>query len=91
MRLSFSISYYVSLLVVPLLLRNRSSGRFYGKSNQVLDMTSTSYGAGSANAEIHFTIGEYSFGPILVAQSERGICAIFLGDDPDELVCNLQV
>jgi AraC family transcriptional regulator of adaptative response/methylated-DNA-[protein]-cysteine methyltransferase len=27
---------------------------------------------------------------VLVAQSERGICAILLGDDPDELVRNLQ-
>jgi AraC family transcriptional regulator of adaptative response/methylated-DNA-[protein]-cysteine methyltransferase len=27
---------------------------------------------------------------VLVAQSERGLCAILLGDDPDELVRNLQ-
>ncbi len=29
-------------------------------------------------------------GAILVAQSERGVCAILLGDDPQQLVCDLQ-
>jgi AraC family transcriptional regulator of adaptative response/methylated-DNA-[protein]-cysteine methyltransferase len=29
-------------------------------------------------------------GSILVAQSDRGICAIFLGDDPDKLACDVQ-
>ncbi|CEJ20208.1 methylated-dna--protein-cysteinemethyltransferase [Ralstonia solanacearum IPO1609] len=35
-------------------------------------------------------MGECSLGAILVAQSERGICAILLGEDPDALVRDLQ-
>ena len=33
-----------------------------------------------------FAIGECSLGSILVAASDKGISAIFLGDDPDYLV-----
>lgn len=40
--------------------------------------------------QIHFTVGNSSLGSILVAQSERGVCAILLGDDPDELARDLQ-
>jgi AraC family transcriptional regulator of adaptative response/methylated-DNA-[protein]-cysteine methyltransferase len=65
-------------------------GRFYEKSNEVLGMTPTNYRAGGANTEIRFAIGQCSLGSILVAQSERGVCAILLGDDPDELARDLQ-
>ena len=44
----------------------------------------------AVNTTIRFAIGECSFGSILVARSERGICAILLGDDPDELARDLQ-
>lgn len=67
-----------------------SSGRFYEESNQILGMTPKRYRAGGANTEIRFAIGECSLGSILVAQSERGVCAIFMGDDPDELSRDLQ-
>jgi AraC family transcriptional regulator of adaptative response/methylated-DNA-[protein]-cysteine methyltransferase len=67
-----------------------SNGRFYGESEQVLGMTPTVYRAGGANTDIRFAVGECSLGSILVASSEWGVCAIFLGDDPDALVRNLQ-
>ncbi|HEY6281732.1 MAG TPA: bifunctional DNA-binding transcriptional regulator/O6-methylguanine-DNA methyltransferase Ada [Burkholderiales bacterium] len=67
-----------------------SNGRFYEKSNEILGMTPTNYRAGGANTEIRFAIGECSLGSILVAISERGVCAILMGDDPDELVRDLQ-
>src|SRR5690606_23578058 len=40
--------------------------------------------------DIHFAVGQSTLGAILVAQSEKGICAITLGDDPDALVRDLQ-
>lgn len=40
--------------------------------------------------QIHFAVGRCSLGEILVAQSARGICAILPGDDPDELLRDLQ-
>lgn len=39
---------------------------------------------------IKFTIRESRFGPVLIAQSDQGICAIFLGDDPHIEQENLQ-
>jgi AraC family transcriptional regulator of adaptative response/methylated-DNA-[protein]-cysteine methyltransferase len=53
-------------------------------------MTPSEYRAGGVNAEIRFAVGECSLGSILVARSERGVCAIFLGDDPDGLARELQ-
>lgn len=67
-----------------------ANSRFYEKSDAVLGMTPTSYRAGGANTEIRFAIGECTLGAILVAQSERGVCAILMGDDPDALARNLQ-
>src|ERR1700741_1090655 len=67
-----------------------SNSRFYETSNQVLGMTPSNYRAGGVQTDIRFAVGECSLGSILVAQSERGICAIFLGDDPDGLVRELQ-
>lgn len=67
-----------------------SSGRFYEDSDRVLGMTPTNFRAGGAGAEIRFAVGECSLGSILVAASERGVCAISLGDDPDALVRELQ-
>ena len=67
-----------------------SNGRFYETSNQLLGMTPSDYRAGGRNTEIRFAIGECSLGSILVATSERGVCAILLGDDPDALARQLQ-
>lgn len=67
-----------------------SNSRFYEASDQLLGMRARDYRAGGAGAVIRFAAGQCSLGAILVAQSQRGICAILLGDDPDLLVRNLQ-
>ncbi|HYE34682.1 bifunctional DNA-binding transcriptional regulator/O6-methylguanine-DNA methyltransferase Ada [Methylocaldum sp.] len=67
-----------------------SNARFYETSDQVLGMTPSNYRAGGANMEIRFAVGECSLGSILIARSERGVCAILLGDDPDALARDLQ-
>src|SRR6202012_6002794 len=67
-----------------------SSGRFYEKSTDMLGMTPSQYRAGGANEEIRFAVGQTTLGAILVASSARGIAAILLADDPDELVPHLQ-
>jgi AraC family transcriptional regulator, regulatory protein of adaptative response / methylated-DNA-[protein]-cysteine methyltransferase len=67
-----------------------SGARFYERSNQLLGMTPTAYRAGGVEAEILFAVAECSLGPILVARSAKGVCAILLGDDPDGLVRDLQ-
>jgi AraC family transcriptional regulator of adaptative response/methylated-DNA-[protein]-cysteine methyltransferase len=67
-----------------------SNSRFYAESAALLGMTPTAYRDGGANAAIRFAVGECSLGSILVAASERGICAILIGDDPDALARELQ-
>ncbi|MBV8920640.1 bifunctional DNA-binding transcriptional regulator/O6-methylguanine-DNA methyltransferase Ada [Bradyrhizobium sp.] len=67
-----------------------SSGRFYEKSLNMLGMTPTQYRAGGANEDIRFAVGQSSLGAILVASSDKGVAAILIGDDPDELVRDLQ-
>uniref|UniRef100_Q46S02 DNA-O6-methylguanine--protein-cysteine S-methyltransferase n=1 Tax=Cupriavidus pinatubonensis (strain JMP 134 / LMG 1197) TaxID=264198 RepID=Q46S02_CUPPJ len=59
-------------------------------SDQLLGMRARDYRAGGTGAVIHFAVGQCSLGAILVAQSQRGICAILLNDDPDALVRELQ-
>ncbi len=67
-----------------------SNSRFYAAADQVLGMKPQEYKAGGANNLIRFAVGQCSLGAILVAQSQRGVCAILLGDDPDTLVRDLQ-
>jgi AraC family transcriptional regulator, regulatory protein of adaptative response / methylated-DNA-[protein]-cysteine methyltransferase len=67
-----------------------SSGRFYERSSDTIGMTPTRYKAGGAAMLIRFAIGECSLGAILVAATERGVCAISLGDDPEELAHDLE-
>jgi AraC family transcriptional regulator of adaptative response/methylated-DNA-[protein]-cysteine methyltransferase len=67
-----------------------SSSRFYEASNEVLGMTPKSFQNGGANTVIHFAIGECSLGSILVAKSERGVCGVLIGNDPEALIRDLQ-
>ncbi|MDM0057995.1 bifunctional DNA-binding transcriptional regulator/O6-methylguanine-DNA methyltransferase Ada [Variovorax fucosicus] len=67
-----------------------SNGRFYEESDGVLGMTPTAFRAGGVDTDIRFAIGQCALGAILVARSERGVCAIALGDDPDALARELQ-
>jgi AraC family transcriptional regulator of adaptative response/methylated-DNA-[protein]-cysteine methyltransferase len=67
-----------------------SSGRFYEKSTGMLGMTPSRYRAGGVNEEIKFAVGQTSLGAILVASSKKGVASILLGDDPEELVRDLQ-
>ncbi len=67
-----------------------SSGRFYEESDRLLGMTPKDFKAGGANTAIRFAVGQCFLGAILVAASERGVCAILMGDEPDALVRDLQ-
>lgn len=67
-----------------------SNSRFYENSNEVLGMTPSAYKNGGKDADIRFAVGQCSLGAILVARSNKGVCAIALGDDPNGLVRDLQ-
>ena len=67
-----------------------ASSRFYEHADAMLGMTPTQYRAGGVEVRIEFALGESSLGAILVARSQRGVCAISLGDDPGALLRELQ-
>ena len=67
-----------------------ANSRFYEQADAVLGMKPSQYRAGGVDARIAFAIGQSSLGAILVARSQRGVCAISLGDDPDALLRELQ-
>ena len=48
-------------------------------------MTPSQFRSGGSNAEIRFAIGACSLGSILVAASDKGVCAILFGDDAKSL------
>ena len=66
-----------------------SPSRFYEQSNAVLGMTPTAFRHGGKDVAIRFAVGQCSLGAILVACTNKGICAITLGDNPEELVHGL--
>ncbi|CAG73820.1 ADA regulatory protein (methylated-DNA--protein-cysteine methyltransferase) [Pectobacterium atrosepticum SCRI1043] len=67
-----------------------ASGRFYAEAGTHLGMTPTAFQNRGKGMTIHFAIGRCSLGDVLVAESEKGICAILLGDDPEPLLNTLQ-
>jgi AraC family transcriptional regulator of adaptative response/methylated-DNA-[protein]-cysteine methyltransferase len=67
-----------------------SNGRFYAASADLLGMTPTQFRAGGNGNVIRFAVGECSLGSILVAATDKGVCAIEFGNDPETLVRTLQ-
>jgi AraC family transcriptional regulator of adaptative response/methylated-DNA-[protein]-cysteine methyltransferase len=67
-----------------------SSSRVYEKSDTLLGMTPADYRRGGAGATLRYTTLATPLGELLVAATERGICAILLGADEDELLVELE-
>jgi AraC family transcriptional regulator of adaptative response/methylated-DNA-[protein]-cysteine methyltransferase len=67
-----------------------SSGRFYASATAALGMKPAAVRSGGVGLTIRFAVGECSLGSVLVAATDRGVCAILLGDDPEALVHDLE-
>ena len=67
-----------------------SNGRFYAAASDLLGMTPKEFRGGGGGQVIRFAVGECLLGAILVAATDKGVCAIELGDDPGALVRSLQ-
>jgi AraC family transcriptional regulator, regulatory protein of adaptative response / methylated-DNA-[protein]-cysteine methyltransferase len=67
-----------------------SSAQFYVQAPALLGMQPARYRAGGVDETLHFAVGQCSLGAILVASSARGVAAIQLGDDPAQLLRDLQ-
>jgi AraC family transcriptional regulator of adaptative response/methylated-DNA-[protein]-cysteine methyltransferase len=67
-----------------------SSSRFYEKSNSMLGMQPNQFQKGGQGTRIQFAVGDCSLGKVLVASTERGVCALFMGNDAGALEENLR-
>lgn len=67
-----------------------SSSRAYEKAQEHLAMAPKTYRGGAAGVTIYYGTAQCLLGWVIVALTERGICAIELGDDPKTLFVQLQ-
>jgi AraC family transcriptional regulator, regulatory protein of adaptative response / methylated-DNA-[protein]-cysteine methyltransferase len=67
-----------------------STGRFYAETDARLGMRPKRYQARGAGEVIEFAVGRSSLGAVLVAATERGVCAILLGDTATALTRDLR-
>ena len=58
-----------------------STSRLYEKAPAQLGMTPNTYRKGGQNVEITYAVIDWSLGQILVAATDKGVCAVRLGDD----------
>ncbi|MEM1126505.1 MAG: bifunctional DNA-binding transcriptional regulator/O6-methylguanine-DNA methyltransferase Ada [Bacteroidota bacterium] len=67
-----------------------SSHALYTRIDEAFGMTPGTYRRGGAGLHIRYAIFDTALGLVLVAATERGVCATTLGDDADALVADLQ-
>ncbi|HEX8649448.1 MAG TPA: bifunctional DNA-binding transcriptional regulator/O6-methylguanine-DNA methyltransferase Ada [Pyrinomonadaceae bacterium] len=67
-----------------------SSSRLYEKASEQLGMTPATYRRGGKGMNINYTIVDCYLGRLLVAATERGICAVHFGDHDDMLADSLK-
>ena len=68
----------------------QSSGRFYAASSQMLGMKPETYQKQGGGMQIRFALAPCSLGYVLAAATAKGLCAIFLGDEPSPLQRDLK-
>lgn len=67
-----------------------SSSRLYENVAEKIGMTPAVYKKGGKNMKIDYTIADCDLGKLLVARTEKGICAVTFGDDDETLFENLE-
>jgi AraC family transcriptional regulator of adaptative response/methylated-DNA-[protein]-cysteine methyltransferase len=67
-----------------------SSSRLYEHAPEELGMTPATYGKGGQGTNISYTIVASPLGRLLVAMTERGVCAVRMGDTDAELEKDLR-
>ena len=67
-----------------------SSSRVYERSNAQLGMTPATYRKGGMGMKIGYTVAKSPLGKVLVAATERGVSAVYLGDTESTLIAELR-
>ena len=67
-----------------------ASSRAYEAAPEALGMTPGTLRDGATGVDIRYVVGQCSLGWAMVAATERGVCAIELGESPDNLLTRLR-
>lgn len=67
-----------------------SHSAFYADTSRALGMSPSAYRSGARGETIRYAVAPCRLGYVLAAATERGICAILLGDQPRALVAELE-
>jgi AraC family transcriptional regulator of adaptative response/methylated-DNA-[protein]-cysteine methyltransferase len=67
-----------------------SASRVYERSNAQLGMTPAAYRKGGLGMKITYTIAKSPLGKVLVGATEKGVSAVYLGDDDAKLAAALR-
>ncbi len=67
-----------------------SSSRVYERSNSQLGMTPATYRKGGQGMKLGYVIAKSPLGKTLVAATNRGVSAVYLGDEESKLVAELR-
>jgi len=67
-----------------------SSSRVYERSNAQLGMTPATYRKGGMGMKIEYSFAKSPLGKVLVAATERGVSAVYLGDTEGKLIAELR-
>lgn len=64
--------------------------RFYAEAHRRLGMSPGAYRRGGPGEVLRIAVAESSLGTVLVAATDRGVCAVELGSDPEHLLSAFQ-
>jgi AraC family transcriptional regulator of adaptative response/methylated-DNA-[protein]-cysteine methyltransferase len=67
-----------------------SSSRLYERAPSQLGMTPNTYRRGGAGMQIHYTIVDSPLGKLLLAATDKGVSALYLGKSADQLTGELR-
>lgn len=77
----------------PILEASRQAGSvstLYSNATQATGMTPSAFRHKGRGQRIRYAIGDCTFGKVLVACTEKGVCALSLGDEPTPLIDELR-
>jgi AraC family transcriptional regulator, regulatory protein of adaptative response / methylated-DNA-[protein]-cysteine methyltransferase len=67
-----------------------SPSRLYERSTSAMGMTPSAYRAGGPGQTIRYAVADSSLGRVLVAATEKGVCAVRIGDSDKSLEATLR-
>jgi AraC family transcriptional regulator of adaptative response/methylated-DNA-[protein]-cysteine methyltransferase len=67
-----------------------SANHLYGSAGAQMGMTPGAYRQGGLGMDVRYTVADSALGKVLVAATERGLCAVHFGDSDETLLVSLR-